>query len=105
MGLCLFARSCSAPGMPNIGRGSARMEPVTSYESMLIQFSLTLIVMTGGFRFREWAVAGRERQPRFSHTTETVLCWLIYSLVVSFVVFWGRQSVFALQQVAGAGAS
>lgn len=69
-------------------------------QGFLLQIVLVLICMLGGFRFREWAVSGRERVARFSPTVETILCWSIYSLVVSFCVFWGRNWVYEYQQLA-----
>ncbi|MCP4038704.1 MAG: hypothetical protein GY733_17320 [bacterium] len=65
----------------------------------LLQIVFVLVCTLGGFRFRRWAVAGRERVPRFSRTVETVVCWSIYSLLVSFCVFWGRNWLFEYQQL------
>ena len=65
----------------------------------ICNFTIVLICTLGGFRFRRWAVTGRSRVPRFSQTVETIVCWGIYSLVVSFCVFWGSHWVFEYQQL------
>lgn len=68
-------------------------------QGFLLQVVIVLICTLGGSRFRRWAVTGRSRVPRFSQTVETIVCWGIYSLVVSFCVFWGSHWVFEYQQL------
>lgn len=68
-------------------------------QGVLLQIVVLLLSILGGFRFRRWAVTGRERVPRFSQTAETILCWGIYSMLVSFCVFWGRHWYFEYQQL------
>ena len=65
----------------------------------LLQIAVVLICTLGGFRFRHWAVEGRDRVPRYSPTVETIVCWSIYSVLVSFCVFWGRHWLFEYQQL------
>ena len=48
-------------------------------QAFLLQVVVALICVLGGFRFRRWAVAGRDRIPRFSQTMETIVCWSVYS--------------------------
>ncbi len=68
-------------------------------QAFLLQVVVILLCILGGFRFRRWAVTGRDRVPRYSETVETVLCWGIYSVFVSFCVFWGRHWLFEFQQL------
>ena len=68
-------------------------------QGFLLQIVLVLICTLGGFRFRRWALSGRERVPRFSRNVETILCWGIYSVVISFCVFWGRHWLVEYQQL------
>lgn len=69
-------------------------------QAFLLQIVFALLAVLGGFRFRRWAVAGRPRRPRFSKTTETIVCWGLYSLFVSFCVFWGSNWWFEYRQLA-----
>lgn len=69
-------------------------------QGVLVQLVFALLCTLGGFRFRRWAVEGRERVARFSQTVETIVCWGIYSVFVSFCVFWGRHWLFEYQQLA-----
>jgi hypothetical protein len=68
-------------------------------QAFLLQVVVALICVLGGFRFRRWAVAGRDRIPRFSQTMETIVCWSVYSLLVSFCVFWGSHWLFDYNQL------
>ncbi|MDP6978671.1 MAG: hypothetical protein QF570_08725 [Myxococcota bacterium] len=68
-------------------------------QGFLFQIVIVLLAVLGGFRFRHWAVARRDRVPRYSETVETILCWGVYSLFVSFCVFWGRNWWFEYQQL------
>ncbi len=69
-------------------------------QAFLFQIVIVLLAVLGGFRFRRWAVEGRTRVPRYSHTVETILCWGIYSVFVSFCVFWGSNWWFEYQRLA-----
>ncbi len=75
------------------------MDPAAEPFVFLFELVVASICTLGGFRFRRWAVEGRERVPRFSYTLETIICWCIYSVVVAFFVFWGRNSIFAYQNL------
>ncbi|MCP4035744.1 MAG: hypothetical protein GY944_12655 [bacterium] len=69
-------------------------------QAFLLQVVVILLCVLGGFRFRRWAVNGRPRIPRYSETVETILCWSIYSVFISFCVFWGRNCLYEYQQLA-----
>lgn len=70
------------------------MEPGAEFLAISFEIGVAAICTLGGFRFRRWAVEGRDRIPRYPETIETIICWSIYSVVVSFFVFWGRNTVF-----------
>ena len=47
----------------------------------------------GGVRFRRWAVEDRAGIPRYPVHVETVLLWLIYSVVISIAIVVIRQTL------------
>ncbi len=61
------------------------------YLVYLIYAAVAVAFVFGGMRFRNWAVEERLGIPRFSHHTETIMLWLVYSSTIAFVVFWVRQ--------------
>lgn len=68
------------------------IETTTLWTPLSLCLGLTLYVL-GGIRFRRWAVADRWGVPRFSHSVETVLLWLVYSTVVSIAIVVARQTL------------
>lgn len=52
-----------------------------------------LLFITGGLRFRRWAIEDRSGIPRFSASVETILLWLLYSGVISVLIVVVRQSL------------
>lgn len=71
------------------------MMPIQStplWSALWLSLGLALYVL-GGLRFRRWAVADRWGLPRFSHSVETVLLWLLYSSVVSVAIIVARQTL------------
>ncbi|MCR9095286.1 MAG: hypothetical protein NXI30_13785 [bacterium] len=68
------------------------IETTTLWTPLSLCLGLTLYVF-GGLRFRRWAVADRWGVPRFSHSVETVLLWLVYSSAVSIAIIVARQTL------------
>ena len=68
------------------------IETTTLWTPLSLCLGLTLYVL-GGIRFRRWAVADRWGVPRFSHSVETVLLWLVYSTAVSIAIIVARQTL------------
>ena len=66
-----------------------------------IPAALALVVgaalyVVGGLRFRRWAVEDRPGIPRYPQAVETVLHWLIYSVLVSLVIVVVKQTLAEL---------
>lgn len=52
-----------------------------------------LIFVTGGLRFRRWAIDDRPGIPRFSSSVETILLWLLYSGIIAIAIIVVRQTL------------
>jgi hypothetical protein len=62
------------------------------WTALSLSLGLALYVL-GGIRFRRWAVDDRWGVPRFSHSVETVLLWLLYSAGVALAIVVARQTL------------
>lgn len=68
------------------------IETTSLWTALGLSLGLALYVF-GGIRFRRWAVDDRWGAPRFSHSVETVLLWLLYSAAVSIAIVVARQTL------------
>ena len=59
----------------------------------IAQLAFAAAFVFGGIRFRRWVVEDRPGIPRFPNHVETVLLWLIYSVVVAVAIVVAKQTL------------
>ncbi len=66
--------------------------PLSLLAGLVSSLGLVAFVV-GGLRFRRWVVADRIGIPRYPGHVETIMLWLIYSSLVSFVIVVVKQTL------------
>jgi hypothetical protein len=94
----LIPRSQSGvpPDQPTSRRGRYAQEmPIewTTFSSAALLVIGAVLYVTGGLRFRRWAIDDRPGIPRYSASVETVVPWLLYSGLVAVVIIVVRQTL------------